>query len=104
MDDSKVDGVVFIKKGTKYYKRVIVGYADPRWFGAKGDGVDKGIGNYEGDHDAINAALRLCKKVKLESGTFIVKKPVVLNDGNELLIEGDAVLKLGKLLDLTTAE
>ena len=101
MTDAKVDGVIYIKKGTKYYKRVVIGYADPRWFGAKGDGVDKGVGNYEGDHDAINAALRLCKKVKLESGTFIVKKPIVLNDGNELLIEGDAVLKLGDAANCT---
>ena len=101
MDDTKVDGVIYIKRATKYYKRVIIGYADPRWFGAKGDGVDKGIGNYEGDHDAINSALRLCKKVKLESGTFIVKKPIVLNDGNELLIDGSAVLKLGDAANCT---
>ena len=101
MSDEKVDGVIYLKKGNKYIKRVVTDYADVRWFGAKGDGVDKGIGNYEGDHDAINAALRLCKKVKLESGTFIVKKPVVLNDGNELLIEGDAVLKLGDAANCT---
>lgn len=95
MDDSKVDGVIYLKKGSKYIKRVYADYADVRWFGAKGDGVDKGIGNYEGDHDAINLALRTCKRVKLEKGTFIVKKPIVLNDGNELYIASEATVKLG---------
>ena len=101
MDDSKVDGVIYLKKGSKYIKRVYSDYADVRWFGAKGDGVDKGIGNYEGDHDAINLALRTCQRVKLEKGTYIVKKPIVLNDENELLISEDAVLKLGDAANCT---
>ena len=101
MDDSKIDNVVFIKRDSKYYKRVVTDYADVRWFGAKGDGIDSGIGNYDGDHEAINLALTLCKKVKLQDGTFIAKKPIVLNDGNELFIYSDAVLKLGDASNCT---
>lgn len=70
-------------------------YADVRAYGAKGDGVDKGIGNFEGDHDAINAALLAKKKVMLKDGVFIVKKPIVLRSDNELYIDSSATLKLG---------
>lgn len=70
-------------------------YFDVRDFGAKGDGIDKGIGNYEGDHDAINAALLSNKRVIIQSGTYIIKKPIVLNDGNKLYIASNATVKLG---------
>ena len=101
MDDTKVDGVIFIKENSKYYKRIYTDYADPRWFGAKGDGIDGGIGNYAGDHDAINLALRLCKKVILKNGVFIVKKPIVLNNENDLFIDVTATLKLGDASNCT---
>ena len=94
MTDAKVDGVVFIKRNSKYYKRVY-SQLDVRWFGAKGDGIDGGFNNYNGDHIAINKALSFGGKVVLKDGVFIVKKPLVLSSGNELIIEPTAVLKLG---------
>lgn len=39
MDDSKVDGVIYRKKGIKYYARQYGSKLDVRWFGAKCDGV-----------------------------------------------------------------
>ena len=35
MDDSKADGVIYIKKGAKYYQREIGSYINVKWFGAK---------------------------------------------------------------------
>lgn len=76
-------------------------YVDVRMYGAKGDGIDSGIGNYEGDQDAINEALANHKRVVIRDGVFVVKKPIVLNDGNELYIAEGATLKLGDASNCT---
>ena len=34
-----LDGVIYIKKGAKYYQREIGSYINVKWFGAKCDGV-----------------------------------------------------------------
>lgn len=39
MDDSKVDGVIFIKVDSKYYKRQYEDFINVKWFGVKGDGI-----------------------------------------------------------------
>lgn len=96
-----VDGIIYFQLGTEYFKRNYGDYADARWFGAKGDGIDLGIGNYTGDQEEINKALTVCKKVILKNGTFLVKKPIVLNDENDLFIDVTATLKLGDASNCT---
>lgn len=39
MSDLRVDGIIYRKKGSVYYKRVYMGNINVRWFGAKGDNV-----------------------------------------------------------------
>lgn len=100
-DTNDADGVIYFDFDGEKFKRNYVGHADVRWFGAKGDGLDLGIGSYVGDHDAINNALRICKKVILKDGVFLVKKPIYLNSGNDFLIDENATLKLGDASNCT---
>jgi len=100
-DTNSVDGVIYFELGAEKFKRNYADYADPRWFGAKADGVDLGIGDFTGDQDAINQALLICNKVILKGGTFLCKRPIYLNSGNELLIDEDATLKLGMASNCT---
>jgi len=39
MTDLKTDGTIYRKLGTEYFKRNYSGYANIKWFGAKGDGI-----------------------------------------------------------------
>lgn len=70
MNDSKVDGVIFIKKGSKYYLRQYTGSINVKWFGAKGDGVTD-------DTMAIQKAFDFGYKnrninIVLDKGIFVV--------------------------------
>lgn len=58
MDDTKVDGVIYVKKVNKYYKRQYESSINIRWFGAKGDGVD--------DTESIITAFSYLFKLKEE--------------------------------------
>ena len=44
MTDNLCDGVIYIKNQGKYYKRVIQGPINIKWFGAKGDGNANDVG------------------------------------------------------------
>ena len=69
MDDTKVDGVIFIKKNNKYYKRCYDYQINVKWFGAKGDGITD-------DTQAIQNALNACYGSELyfppSSGAYVV--------------------------------
>ena len=86
MDDSKVDGVIYIKKNSKYYKRQIDGIVNIKWFGAKGDGITD-------DLPAFNAAVAFAKSVKggkifIPQGHYKFSDTWFLEDVSGLTIEG----------------
>ncbi|MGK6351569.1 glycosyl hydrolase family 28-related protein [Parapedobacter sp. DT-150] len=86
MDDSKVDNVMYFKVDTGigggYAKRTYTGPANVKWFGARGDGIAD-------DTDAINLALSSpAGSLFLESGTYIVNSPILVEGGKELIGEG----------------
>lgn len=41
MDDTKTDVAIYLKRGSKYYKRQFDGRLNARWFGLKGDGSNE---------------------------------------------------------------
>ena len=103
MDDSKVDGVVFIKKGTKYYKRSNAFNLNVRHFGAKGDTDknDNGTDDTEALQKAINAAHDLYNfkvltagnrlgstTVYLPAGRYRISSPLILKEG--VIIKGES--------------
>ena len=77
MEDTKADGVIYIKKNNKYYKRQFEGVVNVKWFGAKGDGVTD-------DYSSIINAV-----------DFLKRK----NGGNLFFPEGK--YKVGQTLNLT---
>ena len=90
MTDVKADGVMFIKKSGKYYKREFEGFINVKWFGAKGDGVTD-------DTEAIQKALDNCYGNTLffpssESGNqYVVTDTLIvkynLNSKNGILMD-----------------
>ena len=77
MNDSKLDGIIYIKKGSKYYKRVI-NEVNIAWFGAVGDGETD-------DTIAINKAINSIKDnvtVVVPKGNYRVSCLVIENKKN----------------------
>ena len=83
MDDSKVDGVIYIKKNSKYYKRQIDSIVNVKWFGAKGDGVTD-------DTYAIQQCFDFADKYKfnviLDNGIFKITQTI--NISGEISVDG----------------
>ena len=84
MTDIKSDGVIYIKKNNKYYKRQFEGAVNVKWFGAKGDGVSDDTSAFI---DAKNLADRFGGGVIiLPEGTyklkdFVIDKPRIIFNG-----------------------
>ncbi|GAA4311516.1 hypothetical protein GCM10023143_20670 [Compostibacter hankyongensis] len=102
MNDEKIDGILYIKQGNSYYKRMFSGPVHVKWFGAKGDGVTD-------DTYAIQKAFdSFSKEIYFDSGTYLTRKNetltgfpnqdqpcLLLRKKNRLVIEGNnAVLKV----------
>ncbi|QQT27812.1 glycosyl hydrolase family 28-related protein [Sphingobacterium spiritivorum] len=79
MTKEKVDGVIYIKKENKFYKRNYSGKLNVKWFGAKGDGKTD-------DSKAIQAAFDYGESLFFPAGKY--KFNARLNQHMEL--EGDA--------------
>jgi hypothetical protein len=93
MTDAKVDGVIFIKKGNKFYKREYQ-FLNIKWFGAKGDGVTddtialqkafdykRNLGN--GWNEGIAS-----EKIFIPSGLYIISDFIKVYNGST--IEGES--------------
>lgn len=65
INDEKTDGIIFIKKGSKYYKRQFENFVNAKWFGAKGDGVTN-------DTIAIQKAINSGLSVFFERGKYLI--------------------------------
>lgn len=104
MDDSKADGVVFIKKGIKYYKRDSVFNLNVLHFGAKGDTNSNDVGTDDTDalQNAIDASHNLYNfavmsggnrigstTVYLPPGRYKISSPLILKEG--VVIKGESI-------------
>ncbi len=82
----KVDGVIYLRKGQKFYRRIINERVNVRWFRAKGDGKSD-------DHNAFTEAISMLKR--LDGGVLYVPKgdyklsKRLLIDFDNLVIQGD---------------
>lgn len=86
MDDSMLDGVVYIKKNGKYYKRSYSGLINVKWFSAKGDGILD-------DTKAFEDAVKFIKKSNggalfIPKGMYRITKPLVI-DFDNLVLQGE---------------
>ncbi|WP_407401852.1 glycosyl hydrolase family 28-related protein [Chryseobacterium sp.] len=114
IDDTKVDGIIYIKKNGKYYRRVYFGQVNVKWFYAQGNGQDD-------DTDSFVNAINYIKAsnggvLYIPKGEYILKKTLNI-DFDNLVIQGDgaknSVLKIqhlgigisykSKVPDLSTA-
>lgn len=74
MNDTKVDNVIYRKKGNIFYKRILeTGKIRPEWFGAVGDGVTD-------DAQAIQKALDITSMIK---GTLVFQNKDYLIDAQQ---------------------
>ncbi len=79
MHSSKVDGIIFIEKDGKYFKRVYDGKINIKWFGAIGDGK-------KDDSKAIQKALDFGESVFFPSGIYKFNSSVK----HQIQIDGDS--------------
>ena len=75
MDDTKVDSVIYKKKGKVYYKRLYSGSIKSSWFGAVGDGRSD-------DTKAVQKAITWCvihhKDLEID-GNHLITEPIVID-------------------------
>ena len=90
MNDSKVDGVIYIKKGEKFYKRQFEGFVNVKWFGAKGDGVTD---DSEAIQKTINATIG---EIFIPIGVYIVSKTINLKNNIRLRGAGAGAIFSGE--------
>lgn len=81
------DGTVLIDALGRRWKRIFIGAADVRWWGAVGDGVGD-------DTDAIQAALELSDSIVIPDGTYVVR-PLYPRDNTNITF-GSGVELLAK--------
>lgn len=87
MDDTKVDGVIYRKKGTEYLKMVYPNTVNVRWFGAVGDGVTD-------DTFAIQQALSTGRTIYFQEPTVGYKVSTIRPQRGQLLY-GDGMYRNG---------
>lgn len=75
MNDTKVDGAIYKKKGKEYYKRLFSGSIKSSWFGAVGDGRTD-------DSEALQRAINWCvinhKDLEID-GNHLITEPIVID-------------------------
>jgi len=86
MNDSKIDGVIYRKKGSEYFKRNFTGPIGITWFGAKpGDGIDDKMAIQK----AVDFAARNGAKITIGEGVWDISDEIVSPAGfNQPIIEG----------------
>ena len=89
MNDSKVDGVMFIKKGVKYYVRKYTNSINVKWFGAKGDGVTDDTQSFKKSIEFL--AFEKSKNLIIPNGVFLISD--TLNLENEINLIGQIAFK-----------
>ena len=67
MNDSRVDGTIYKKIGTKYFERQYDSILNVKWFGAKGDGITD-------DTESFTKALNAGKSIFIPTGKYLVGK------------------------------
>lgn len=70
MDDTKLDGVIYRKRGTEYLKLITDESVDVNLFGAKADGITDDTVAIQ---SAVDITSRLGLKLTFGSGTFLIK-------------------------------
>lgn len=92
MDDSKVDGVIFIKKGVKYYVRQYTGSINVKWFGAKGDNLTNDTEAFKKAHDYIKSSIppnQLKPPILfVPRGNYIIENFEIDSTGFQMIGEG----------------
>lgn len=83
MTDVKADGVIYVKKGVKYYKKTDTIELNVKSFGAKGDGVTD---DYNAFQSAINALGSKGGLIKVPEGKYIISGTIILK--KNIAIEG----------------
>ena len=84
--DANVDGVIYKKVGTKYFKRQFDGVLNVKWFGAKGDGITDDL---EAFNSCFEVAKNLkCAKIFIPKGHYKFSDTWNLTDVSGLSIEG----------------
>ncbi|MGC4130506.1 MAG: glycosyl hydrolase family 28-related protein [Bergeyella sp.] len=92
MSDNKADGVIYIKKNGKYYKRLYDGKINVKWFGAVGNGN-------KNDTEAVQKALNYGESLFFPAGTYLFNADVPYH----IEIEGDSGSTFFKAADISKA-
>ena len=91
MDDTKVDGVVYIKKGSKYYKRQFENeVVNIRWFSAIGDGTTDDTLAIQKAHDI---AYKLGYTLFFPKGNYVVTSTLEFKTGLSIKFQNSAIIK-----------
>lgn len=85
MTDAKVDGVIFVKSNSKYYRRTFSGYINVKWFGAKGDGITD-------DTSAIQSAFNLLFSLRTHKLNSIYFPSGIYKVSNETIFPSECEL------------
>ena len=83
MDDTKVDNIIYRKKGDKYYHRKYEGAINVKWFGAKGSGS---VNDRPAIQKAIDSAMS-GETIIFPAGRYLITSPLIIN--KPLIIEGN---------------
>ena len=86
MTDIKSDGVIYIKKNNKYYKRQFEGIVNVKWFGAKGDGAAIDTVSFQKAFTFLNKAKFLT--LKIPAGVYLISENLEIKSEFNIIGEG----------------